>query len=150
MKSLTTLWGIFCLAASTVDAFSVPVAVRAPPATRSSSSFQVRFATVPEKDEKVAAASDKKDFAAEYFNQAKPSLWEGVPYSDLTIGVLKEDLEGENRVSQTPDSVKGLVKAGFTVVVEEGGESKGLDLGNFLPQTVDCEGFEIKLFFLVI
>ena len=44
-----------------------------------------------------------------------------IPYSELTIGVLKETFPGENRVSQTPDSVKGLVNAGFTVVVEAGG-----------------------------
>jgi hypothetical protein len=47
---------------------------------------------------------------------------EPIPYSDLTIGVLKENYPGENRVSQTPDSIKGLVKAGFTVVVEAGGK----------------------------
>lgn len=44
-----------------------------------------------------------------------------IPYSDITIGVLKETFEGENRVSQTPDSVKNLVKAGFQVVVQSGG-----------------------------
>lgn len=44
-----------------------------------------------------------------------------IPYSELTIGVLKETFPGENRVSQTPDSIKGLVNAGFTVVVEAGG-----------------------------
>ncbi len=44
-----------------------------------------------------------------------------IPYSELTIGVLKETYPGENRVSQTPDSVLGLVKAGFTVLVEAGG-----------------------------
>ncbi len=45
-----------------------------------------------------------------------------IPYSELTIGVLKETYPGENRVSQTPDSVLGLVKAGFTVLVEAGGK----------------------------
>jgi hypothetical protein len=45
------------------------------------------------------------------------------PYSDLTIGVMKERYPGENRVSQTPDSVAALVKAGFGVVVEAGGQS---------------------------
>ena len=48
-------------------------------------------------------------------------LGEPIPYSKLTIGVLKETFPGENRVSQTPDSIKTLVKEGFTVVVEEGG-----------------------------
>lgn len=45
-----------------------------------------------------------------------------IPYAELTIGVVKETLEGENRVSQTPDSVRGLVKAGFTVLVQAGGK----------------------------
>ncbi|KAL3912460.1 MAG: hypothetical protein SGILL_006873, partial [Bacillariaceae sp.] len=45
---------------------------------------------------------------------------DAVPYEQLTIGVLKETFEGENRVSQTPDSVANLVKAGFTVIVQSG------------------------------
>lgn len=49
---------------------------------------------------------------------------EAVPYTELTIGVLKETYEGENRVSQTPDSVKNLVKAGLTVIVQSGGASE--------------------------
>jgi NAD(P) transhydrogenase len=43
-----------------------------------------------------------------------------IPYSELTIGVVKETSKGENRVSQTPDSVRGLIKEGFTVIVESG------------------------------
>jgi alanine dehydrogenase len=34
---------------------------------------------------------------------------------------MKETFPGENRVSQTPDSVANLVKAGLTVIVEQGG-----------------------------
>lgn len=45
-----------------------------------------------------------------------------IPYSDLTIGVLKETFKGENRVSQTPDSVRTLTKAGFKVIVESKGK----------------------------
>jgi NAD(P) transhydrogenase len=37
------------------------------------------------------------------------------------VGVLRERFPGENRVSQSPDSVASLVKAGFNVVVEAGG-----------------------------
>ncbi|CAJ1934254.1 unnamed protein product [Cylindrotheca closterium] len=51
-------------------------------------------------------------------------LGQPIPYSDLTIGVLKETFKGENRVSQTPDSVQSLVKAGFTVIVEAGAGEK--------------------------
>merc|ERR1712159_512518 len=42
------------------------------------------------------------------------------PYEKITIGVPKETLPLERRVSQTPDSVKNLVKAGFKVQVESG------------------------------
>jgi hypothetical protein len=48
-------------------------------------------------------------------------LGKPVPYSELTVGVLKERYPGENRVSQSPDSVALLVKAGLSVVVETGG-----------------------------
>lgn len=47
--------------------------------------------------------------------------FQGIPYQELTIGVLKETYHGENRVSQTPDTVKNLVKEGFSVVVQSGG-----------------------------
>ena len=46
-----------------------------------------------------------------------------IPYEELTIGVLKEVTEGEARVSQTPETVANLVKKGFHVLVEAGGES---------------------------
>jgi hypothetical protein len=46
----------------------------------------------------------------------------GIPYSELTVGVLKEHFPSENRVSQSPDSVANLVKAGFHVVVQAGGK----------------------------
>ena len=57
-------------------------------------------------------------------------LGKPIPYSELTIGVLKETYPGENRVSQTPDSVHSLVKEGFTVVVEAGGKYKGFLMSN--------------------
>lgn len=47
---------------------------------------------------------------------------DAIPYADLTIGVLKETFSGEKRVSQSPDSVASLVKSGFNVVVQSGGE----------------------------
>ena len=49
-------------------------------------------------------------------------LGDPVPYSALTIGVMKETYPGECRVSQSPDSVKTLVGAGFDVVVQAGGK----------------------------
>lgn len=47
-----------------------------------------------------------------------------IPYKELTIGVLKETFAGEKRVSQSPDSVSFLVKAGFNIAVQSGGEQK--------------------------
>ena len=47
-----------------------------------------------------------------------------IPYEELTIGVLKETFVGEKRVSQSPDSVSSLVKSGFNVAVQSGGERK--------------------------
>jgi len=47
-------------------------------------------------------------------------------YSDLTIGVMKETYPGENRVSQSPETVAQLVKAGFDVVVESGGKIRSI------------------------
>jgi hypothetical protein len=48
-------------------------------------------------------------------------LGPAIPYTELTVGVLKETYSGENRVSQSPDSVQKLVKAGIKVVVQSGG-----------------------------
>ena len=49
-------------------------------------------------------------------------LGQPIPYDQLTVGVMKETYKGENRVSQTPDSVKMLIKQGFHVVVQAGGK----------------------------
>jgi hypothetical protein len=84
----------------------------------------VRFATKPEKKDRIIEQRniDKKDAEAHFLDKiSAKNLFEGVPYTWLTIGVLKEDLPGENRVSQTPDTVRSLVKEGFNVIVEEGG-----------------------------
>lgn len=102
-----------------VDAFSpLQPSVRHAPALARSTTKTIRFATVPEEKEQVKTSSD--DILPR--SKKTPSLFDGVPYEELTIGVLREDLEGENRVSQTPDSVRNLVKAGFTVIVEQDGE----------------------------
>lgn len=74
------------------------------------------YATVESSSEQKQIQDDST--AAPFLDE---SIGEGIPYSELTIGVLKETFPGENRVSQTPDSIKSLLKDGFTVVVEEGG-----------------------------
>ena len=64
-----------------------------------------------ENDEKTADALHTQRF-----------LGSPIPYSELTVGVLRETYPGENRVSVAPESVRMLVKEGLNVVVESGGE----------------------------
>ena len=44
----------------------------------------------------------------------------GVPYSSLTVGVIKETADLEQRCAQSPESVGSLTKAGFNVLVQSG------------------------------
>ena len=82
-----------------------------------------------DKDKKAAKADSfiQESFAddsdAVVITKDSTLLGPAIPYADLTIGVLKEVFDGENRVSQTPDSVRSLTKAGLNVVVEKGGTS---------------------------
>jgi H+-translocating NAD(P) transhydrogenase len=46
-----------------------------------------------------------------------------VPYSELTVGVPKENFPLEKRVAASPESVSRLVKPGFTLLVEDGAGS---------------------------
>lgn len=68
-------------------------------------------------------ATEKEEVVKDSVLEPKPNkiLGDPIPYSELTIGVLKETFGGENRVSQTPDSIRSLVNAGFNVVVQAGG-----------------------------
>ncbi|ACI65927.1 predicted protein [Phaeodactylum tricornutum CCAP 1055/1] len=89
---------------------------------RPSPSF--RFAIIPDKE---IQQKTKKDTTQAFFDEEAPSPHDsgaGIPYERLTIGVLKESFPGECRVSQTPDSVRTLVKEGFTVAVESGAGDK--------------------------
>ena len=85
--------------------------------TASSSSTSI-YATVIDNDS-VAGAFLQEDSGS--LASSDTAIFSPIPYSELTIGVVKETYEGENRVSQTPDSVKNLVTAGFTVVIQSGG-----------------------------
>ena len=85
-----------------------------------------RFSTVnPVEEDKKSDEADKVASMFEGATDESPAkmLGGGIPYEQLTIGVVKETFPGENRVSQTPDSIRSLVKAGFHVVVETGGTS---------------------------
>lgn len=91
---------------------------------------QSLYAVVPEQQqEQQERQQDDSTTITTLLESASSSsllLGEAIPYEQLTIGVLKEDFAGENRVSQTPESVKGLIDAGFTVVVQAGaGEKAG-------------------------
>ncbi len=70
-------------------------------------------------DEIQQSSSDTNDVSMDVAPKHQ-FLGEGIPYSDITIGVMKETYPGECRVSQTPDTVKKLVNAGFDVVVQSG------------------------------
>jgi len=45
---------------------------------------------------------------------------DGLPATDLTVGIPKEVLQGERRVSATPESVALLTKEGYKVRIEAG------------------------------
>jgi hypothetical protein len=82
-------------------------------------SWAPQYATKPEKAEQEAGAVSTPD---PFLGSTKTKIWsQPIPFEKLTIGVLKETFPGENRVSQTPDSIRSLVKEGFTVVVQAGG-----------------------------
>lgn len=74
----------------------------------------------PRQQQKQSRDDAKLFSSADVTNKIHGSV--AIPYSELTIGVLRERMDGETRVSQTPDSVANLVKAGFTVLVESGGK----------------------------
>jgi len=103
---------------------------------KSTSRKSVRlFATVSKSNEIV----DSKKEAAVTPAISGNLLGPAIPYSKLTVGVLKETFSGENRVSQSPDSAQKLVKAGLTVVVQSGAGEKAsfpdsayIDAGAFI------------------
>ena len=76
-------------------------------------------------------------------------LGDPIPYSELTIGVMKETYPGECRVSQSPESVKTLVDAGFDVVVQAGGKKKfsidELNRDNLFKEIYTLRGTKLSL-----
>jgi len=79
-------------------------------------------------DDQIDDETQKKDaeVIAKFFESETSNLLGStpVPYSKLTIGILKETYKGENRVSISPESASLLTKAGFNVVVEAGAGDK--------------------------
>lgn len=131
MKLLIGTSLVLALLASPLDAFTVPqhAAVKVVRnhhrATSSSRRAPSLYATVEETskaaDDSLIQKELEQAVAALADDSSSTLLGKGIPYSEMTIGVLKESYAGENRVSQTPDSVRSLIKAGLNVVVESGG-----------------------------
>lgn len=143
MYSLHIVFAITALASSGINAF-VPKSrvsnvlqfnnIR----SISSTSWISRYATLPKENEELiddkeiikvgttSSTSSTSTFDSSLiFNieqQQNVLLGKPIPYNKLTIGVLKETYPGENRVAQTPDSVKNLIKAGLSVAVQAGGK----------------------------
>ena len=103
-----------------VDAWAPAIKSLAARQVLSTPSFSSRLFVGSDVEKSTEDTEDST--AASFLETENKSLGEPIPYSELTIGVLKETFKGENRVSQTPDSIKSLVKAGFTVIVETGGK----------------------------
>ena len=81
------------------------------------------YSTLSDEKETKSKSTTAFDPADEFTGEAPSKILGGkIPYSELTIGVLKETYPGENRVSVAPESAKMLVDAGFSVVVESGGK----------------------------
>jgi hypothetical protein len=124
------------------NAFSTPTSLIIHPSIHHSGSLIAKNASVRKvslqsttsKDSDVATTTPVS-FDAVFHNKESNSVNQAssrskihrnavIPYEELTIGVLKETFSGEKRVSQSPDSVLSLVKSGFNVVVQSGGEQK--------------------------
>ncbi len=90
-----------------------------------SNSLSQLYSTVADERESVEQSKTPAGFdPAHEFTGVAPSkiLGDKIPYSQLTVGVLKETYPGENRVSIAPESAKVLVDAGFSVIVESQGK----------------------------
>lgn len=122
------------LAAPRALGFNPPAYPRAAVRNRGSPSSVTRlFSTLDKPKESSPSTNDDEAVAKleEAFNEFSSAddptskiLGTPIPYSELTVGVLKESYPGENRVSVAPESVKMLVDAGLSVVVESGAGEK--------------------------
>jgi len=124
--SAATSFLALALSVTTCDAFSTAFSSRALP--MGGAKWQHRPHVVDSSRLYSAVSDDKTsnvdDLAAAFKLGTSKIMGKKVPYEDLTIGVIKETFPNENRVSQTPDNVSLLRKAGFQVVVQSGaGES---------------------------
>jgi len=114
MKLNLIFLGLLLGSISSIDAFAPPSPLVKHHRAVLTNYRSLLHATVPQEDQK----QDIQD--VEIVPEPNKILGQGIPYEELTVGVLKEYYPGENRVSQTPDSVRDLDKAGFKVVVQSG------------------------------
>eukprot|EP00978_Attheya_sp_CCMP212_P023740 scaffold73313_cov47-Attheya_sp.AAC.1 len=124
--SAATSFLALALSVTTCDAFSTAFSSRALP--MGGAKWQHRPHVVDSSRLYSAVSDDKTsnvdDVAAAFKVGTSKIMGKKVPYEEITIGVIKETFPNENRVSQTPDNVSLLRKAGFQVVVQSGaGES---------------------------
>jgi NAD/NADP transhydrogenase alpha subunit len=78
-----------------------------------------------EKVEVVGGKGGEQDILAAFQQPTTSKILSlPIPYSQLTIGIMKETFPGENRVSITPESASVLIKEGFHVVVQSGAGEK--------------------------
>jgi hypothetical protein len=78
-------------------------------------------ASISDKD--TNQVDNNKIISDAFETQNTLTFTEPVPYEKITIAVMKETYPGENRVSISPNSAETLIKAGFHVIVEQGGET---------------------------
>lgn len=116
-----------------IDAFSLPITkTKIKTTTKSTPYLSLSSQSTTSSTTLFSSVSDDKqqkqkdiDIVADIFRNEPKSkiLGEPIPYEKLTIGLVKEKFDNENRVALTPDSVELLVTAGFHVVVQSGGKS---------------------------
>lgn len=78
------------------------------------------YASISDKD--TNQVKNDKVIQDAFETQHTLSFTKPIPYEQITIAVMKETFPGENRVSISPDSAELLIKAGFHVIVQQGGE----------------------------
>lgn len=101
----------------------IPLQLNKHAAAASTNNNRILFSTPTSSSDSTTNSNNIDDAISKAFEDDANDhfLGKAIPYEELTIGVLKETMDGETRVSQTPDSVANLVKAGFHVMVEAGG-----------------------------
>lgn len=120
----------------------------------SNNNHRVLFSTTSSDDTTAASTVIIDDVISKAFEEDDTSHFLGkpIPYEELTIGVFKESMDGETRVSQTPDSVANLVKAGFHVLVEAGAgaaasfsDASYVEAGAIVVQGVEQVAFQSNI-----